>query len=307
MNIDKSKSGYVFNIQQFSVHDGPGIRTIVFLKGCPLHCRWCSNPESQSTSIELAWSSSKCMGCHHCMKTCPNKAITQGDSGKIKINRNLCKKCFKCTEVCPTSALSAFGKEMTISQVLNQVESDSAFYSRSDGGMTLSGGEPLLQAEFAIDLLKEARHHGIRTAIETCGDVEWLVLEQACKQLTTVIYDIKCIDASKHKRYTGLTNKQILSNFEKMCRQFQDLPILARTPIIPGFNDSEKDVLEIIDFIKQFPNVSYELLQYHRLGEPKYLSLGREYTMGDIKLSDEAFNHLKLVAKKRFENEKIKK
>ena len=301
MSIDKRKYGYVFNIQKFSVHDGPGIRTIVFLKGCPLHCRWCSNPESQNTSPELAWSSSKCMGCHQCIETCPNQAITQGNQGEIKINRNLCKKCFKCTTDCPTSALSVFGKKMSIQEVLSEVESDSAFYSRSDGGMTLSGGEPLLQAEFAINLLKEAKYHGIKTAIETCGCVEWPVLQQACQQLSTVIYDIKCIDASKHKIYTGSTNKQILGNFEKMCRQFPNLPILVRTPIIPGVNDSKDDILAIVDFIKQFPNVNYEPLQYHRLGEPKYISLGREYPMGDVKLSDEKFNLLKLMAEERIE------
>jgi len=190
---------------------------------------------------------------------------------------------------------------MSIEEVLREVESDSAFYRRSDGGMTLSGGEPLLQAEFAINLLKEAKSHGLKTAIETCLCVEWLVLEQACHFLNTVICDIKCIDPLKHKRHTGTTNEQIIGNFEKMCSQFPQLPILARTPIIPGFNDSEADVVAIIDLIKQFPNVNYELLPYHRLGQPKYLSLGREYPLGDVKLSDEVFNHLKQVAKERFD------
>lgn len=301
MSINKSKSGYVFNIQQFSVHDGPGIRTIVFLKGCPLHCPWCSNPESQNSASELAWNSSKCMGCHQCRATCPQQAITLGDRGEIKINRDLCLKCFKCAEACPTTALSVLGKKMSIEEVLREVESDSVFYRRSDGGMTLSGGEPLQQADFAINLLKEAKRHGIRTAIETCGCVEWSTLEQACHLLNNVIYDIKCFDASKHKRHTGVTNEQILSNFGKMCRQFPHLPILVRTPIIPGFNDSEDDILAIIDFIQQFPNVTYELLQYHRLGQPKYNALGRKYPLGDVKLSDETFNHLKLVAKERFE------
>ncbi len=304
MSIDKNKAGYVFNIQQFSVHDGPGIRTVVFLKGCPLRCPWCSNPESQSTDPELAWSLSKCMGCYQCIENCPQQGITQGGNGDIKINRDLCHKCFKCTDVCPTGALRVFGKKMSIKEVLSEVESDSSFYRRSDGGMTLSGGEPLLQADFAINLLKEAKKHGIKTAIETCGRVEWSVMEQACQLLNTVIYDIKCIDSSKHKRHTGVTNEQILGNFEKMCHQFPNLPILARTPIVPGFNDSEDEVLAIIDFIKQFPNVTYEFLQYHRLGQPKYISLGRVYSLGDVKLSDETFNHLKLVAKERFEKEK---
>lgn len=301
MSINKNKSGYVFNIQQFSVHDGPGIRTVVFLKGCPLHCAWCANPESQNASPEIAFSASKCMGCHLCMETCPQRLISQGNHGELKINRGLCNKCFKCTEACPTKAISVFGKKMNIEEVLSEVESDSAFYRRSDGGMTLSGGEPLLQADFAINLLIEAKHHGIKTAIETCGCVEWTVMEQACQSLNTIIYDIKCIDSSKHERHTGAANEQILSNFEKMCRQFPHLKVLARTPIIPGFNDSEDDVLSIIDFIKQFPNVTYELLPYHRLGQPKYISLGREYPLGDVKLSDETFNHLKLVAKERFE------
>ena len=201
MSINKNKYGYVFNIQQFSVHDGPGIRTVVFLKGCPLHCAWCANPESQNASPELAWSSSKCMGCHLCVDTCPQQAISQGEHGEIKINRNLCNKCFKCTEACPTNAISVFGKKMSIKEVLSEVESDSAFYSRSEGGMTLSGGEPLLQADFAINLLKEAKRHGIKTAIETCGCVEWSVMQEACQSLSTIIYDIKCIDSSKHEKH----------------------------------------------------------------------------------------------------------
>jgi len=301
MSKDKNKSGYVFNIQKFSVHDGPGIRTIVFLKGCSLHCPWCSNPESQSAAPELAWSASKCMGCNLCVKSCPQQVITQGEHGEIKINRDLCKKCFKCTEACPTTALRAFGKKMSVEEVISEVESDSAFYRRSEGGMTLSGGEPLLQADFVLNLLKEAKCHGIKTAIETCGCIEWSALEQASHFLNSVIYDIKCIDAAKHKQHTGVSNEQILSNFEKMCRKFSQLPILARTPIIPGFNDSEDDLVAIIDFLKQFPNVNYELLAYHRLGQPKYLSLDREYPLGDVKLSDETFNHLKHVAKERFE------
>lgn len=300
MTLDKSKSGLVFNIQTFSVHDGPGIRTIAFLKGCPLHCEWCSNPESQSTSPELAWSASRCIGCHLCMKACPNKVISLGEHGEIKIDRDQCKKCFTCADACPAGALRVFGQEMSVEEVLREVEADSAFYRRSEGGMTLSGGEALLQGDFAINLLKEAKRHGLKTAIETCGCVQWPVLEQACQYLNTVIFDIKCLDSDKHKQHTGVSNELILSNFKKMCTQFPDKSILARTPVIPGFNDTEEDVLEIIEFLKPFPNVKYELLPYHRLGEPKYISLDRDYPMGSVKLSDEDANHLKAVAREHF-------
>ena len=299
MSLDQKKYGTVFNIQNFSVHDGPGIRTIVFLKGCPLHCTWCSNPESQSLAQELAWSATRCMGCYLCKESCPQQVIRLGDQGEIKINRDLCQKCFKCVDVCPTTALRVFGQKMSIEEVIREVEADSAFYRRSEGGMTLSGGEALQQGDFAINLLKEAKRHGIKTTVETCGFVPWSVLEQACQFLNTIIYDIKCLDSDKHKRNTGVGNELILSNFKEMCSHFPHLPVLARTPIIPGFNDTAEDVFEIVDFIKPSPNVNYELLAYHRLGEPKYTSLDREYPLGNIKLNEEKFQELKSLAKEQ--------
>ncbi|WP_347490288.1 glycyl-radical enzyme activating protein [Desulfoscipio sp. XC116] len=299
MSLDNRKVGTVFNIQKFSVHDGPGIRTIVFLKGCPLICAWCSNPESQSFAPELAWSASRCMGCHLCKESCPRQAISLGEHGEIKINRDLCKKCFKCTDLCPTTALRVFGQQMSVEEVLHEVEADNAFYRRSKGGMTLSGGEALQQGDYAVNLLKEAKRRGIRTAVETCGFVQWSVLEEACHYLDTVIYDIKCLDSAKHKQHTTVGNELILSNFKEMCSRFPYLRVIARTPIIPGFNDTEEDVLGIINFIEPFSNVNYELLPYHRLGEPKYISLEREYLMGDVKLNEETFKKLKVLAKHR--------
>lgn len=299
MSIDKRENGYVFSIQKFSVHDGPGIRTIVFLKGCPLRCHWCSNPESQNSYQEVAWNASKCIGCYKCKASCPQQAIGLINHGEIKINRSLCESCFKCANVCPATALRVFGQKVTIREVMREVEADSIFYRRSEGGMTLSGGEPLMQSEFAINLLKEARSQGIRTAIETCGHVQWSVLENACYFVQMVIYDIKCIDSDKHKYYTGVGSELILDNLKKICSQFPHLPILVRTPIIPGFNATELDINKIVDLIKPFPNVSYELLPYHRLGEPKYNSLDREYPMGNVKLDEELANHLKSAAKEQ--------
>jgi glycyl-radical enzyme activating protein family len=294
---DNDQYGCVFNIQQYSVHDGPGIRTIVFLKGCPLHCAWCSNPESQNIDPELAWSANRCIGCHLCLVSCTQTAIKWGENDKIKIDRNLCNRCFHCADVCPPSALNILGVRMSVEDVLRKVESDSSFYRRSEGGMTLSGGEPLQQAGFSINLLREAKRYGINTAIETSGNVQWPILEQACRLLNTVMYDLKCLNSAKHSIYTGIGNELILNNLKMMCSTFPDLKVLVRTPVIPGFNDAEEEILAIANFVKPFPNVKYELLRYHRLGEPKYLSLDRNYPLGDVKLDVKIFNQIKLAAK----------
>lgn len=288
----KNNSGIIFNIQNFSVHDGPGIRTIIFLKGCPLNCLWCANPESQCQNYELAYRIQKCIGCGLCKDKCRKNAISI-DNNKVSIDDKLCNKCFDCVDSCPSKALHVIGERKTVEEVLDIVEQDSIFYVNSEGGLTLSGGEPLLQSEFAISILKEAKYRRINCAIETSGYVRWEVLNEACKYLDYVLYDIKSMDTKKHKQFVGTSNELILENFQKMCKQFKDLPILVRTPVIPGFNDEKEEIQKVYDFIKQFQNVKYELLPYHRLGEPKYKSLGREYPLGEIKLDIEKFNMLK--------------
>lgn len=302
MSFSKNKRGIIFNIQKFSVHDGPGIRTIVFLKGCPLRCLWCSNPESQRSQPEIAWSAQKCIGCNQCIDNCQLKNIFLSNNNELKINRQSCTSCFKCANGCPSRALHVIGEEKTVEEILDEVESDEIFYSNSRGGLTLSGGEPLLQGEFAIELLKEAQHRRIDCAIETTGYVEWPILKEACKYLDTILFDIKCIDSEKHKKFTGVNNGRIIENFTKMCTEFNDKPVIARTPIIPGFNDSEEDIISIIDFLKQFSNVSYEFLPYHRLGQSKYTSLDRNYPLGDIKLDSEKMKRFNEIAKERFSN-----
>jgi pyruvate formate lyase activating enzyme len=295
-------TGLVFNIQRYSVHDGPGIRTIVFLKGCPLACRWCSNPESQSNAPELAFNANKCIGgaaCGLCRQACPQAAVKLVADGKIEIDRLKCVTCFSCVDACPAKALHIFGNSMTVDEVLKAAEADGVFYGRSGGGLTLSGGEPLAQGSFTVALLKEARRRRMNTAMETCGLGDWAVLAEAAKYLNTIIFDIKTIDAQKHKEYTGAGNEAILANFTRLCEEFPALPKLVRTPVIPGFNDSEGDIAAIADFLAGRPNVDYELLAYHRMGQPKYRYLDRDYPLGDSKLDDDRFKSLKQLVKER--------
>ncbi len=289
---DKKKTGIVFNIQKYSVHDGPGIRTIAFLKGCPLRCQWCSNPESQNRAPELAFNENRCLTlskCKHCINACVRGAITRRDDDKIVIDRSLCEDChMPCAEACPANGLIVYGEPRTVDNVLNVVEQDAAFYARSGGGMTLSGGEPMMQGEFAAALLREARRRRLKTTIETCGVAPWSAYEEAGPSLTSLIYDIKHMDKEKHKEHTGGSNEIVLENFKKIVENFPKLPIRVRTPIIPGFNDTVEDVTAIANFIKPFEHVEYEMLPYHRLGTQKYHFLDREYPLGAVNLPQEA-------------------
>ncbi len=300
---DNGKYGYVFNIQQFSVHDGPGIRTMAFLKGCPMRCWWCSNPESQKVLPELAYNSNKCIGiteCMNCIEVCFTGAIKKDKENRIIIDRELCDDCLHCAQVCPSKALNPFGNLLSIDEVLKVVEEENIFHSRSGGGITLSGGEPFMQAEFSVALLREAKRRRINTAMETAGYTAWENMEGACGHLDTILFDIKTMDDQKHAEFTGVSNKLILDNFDKMCAGFPDLRIVVRTTIVPGFNDTAEEVFAIVDFIKGRQNVSYEPLVYHRLGQPKYEYLGRKYLLAEIKADEGKINALKEAALKRF-------
>ena len=297
-----NRTGLVFNIQRYSLHDGPGIRTLVFLKGCPLRCRWCSNPESQQLEPELAYNEGKCIGsaeCALCLKECPHGAVFEKESGKMGIDRAVCQACFHCVEVCPSLARKVFGERMSVEEVLSVVEADGIFYTRSGGGITLSGGEPLVQGGFAGELLGEARRRRLNTSMETCGFGNWQDLERVCRNLDSILFDIKCMDPVKHKTFVGVSNEIILANFRRLCASFPDLPKMVRTPVIPGFNDDEAEIRAIIDFIADCPKVDYELLAYHRLGQPKYCYLGRDYPLANVALSDERLKMLDEMAKER--------
>lgn len=297
---DKQKKGLVFNIQKYSVHDGPGIRTIVFLKGCALSCRWCSNPESQKRRPELAYNVGRCLTlnkCVRCLEACARGALIRQDDGTLRIDRDRCGDCaMSCAEACPAQGLIVYGQERTVDDVLKVVEQDAAFYTRSSGGLTLSGGEPLLQGEFAAAILREARRRRIKTAVETCGMASSDTLREAAHYLNYVLFDIKHMDTAVHEAQTGVPNGHILEDFRILAEEFPDLPILARTPVIPGFNDTEEAVAAIATFLQPFEHVRYEMLPYHRLGTQKYHFLDRTPPMGDVTLDKNIMPRLQRAA-----------
>lgn len=285
---DKEQQGIVFNVQKFSVHDGKGIRTLVFLKGCPLRCAWCSNPESQKLAPERAFNPTRCLTaevCGRCAQACPNGAIAV-TNGVLCNNRAACKECFTCAHACPSGAQSVYGESQSVDTILKRVEEDGVFYSRSGGGLTLSGGEALAQPDFAIALLREARARRINTVMETCGHYPYEHLHEACKHLNSLIFDIKSANSAKHKEFTGVGNERIVENFKNLCTDYPELPILVRTPVIPGFNDTEKDIQAILNILPRRWNIRYELLAYHRMGQPKYEYIGRKYPYEGMSMDD---------------------
>ncbi len=272
--------GLVFNIQKFSLHDGTGIRTLVFLKGCPLSCRWCANPEGISPSVELAFDPAKCIGtgeCGRCLEACPCGAVRPSPhGGRVEIDRTRCGACGLCADACPSRALERVGRWMTVEEVLREVEEDSGFYARSGGGLTLSGGEPLLQAAFSVEVLRAARGRGIHTALETSGSCPWEDLEAACSLADEVFFDVKALESAKHRAGTGVPNERILENLRRLCARFPDRLLRVRTPVIPGYNDTPADIRAIAEFLEALPGpVAYELLPFHRFGESKYGRLGK--------------------------------
>lgn len=296
--LDKDVLGTVFNVQKFSVHDGKGIRTLVFLKGCPLRCKWCSNPESQRLEQERAFNPTRCLTapvCGRCVDACPSGAITKIDD-QLCDDREKCTECFACVQACPSSAQSCYGETQTVDLVLRRVEEDGVFYARSGGGLTLSGGEPMVQPDFVLALLREARARRINTAMETCGHCDWGGMAKACALLNSLIFDVKCMDSAKHREFTGVGNELILKNFTRLCEEFPDLPLMVRTPVIPGFNDTEEDILAIREFISRRPNVRYELLPYHRMGQPKYEYIGKRYPYEGVVLNDAVMKRLQALA-----------
>ena len=281
-------TGTVFNIQPYSLHDGPGIRTVVFLKGCPMRCKWCANPESQNIYPELWFDREKCIsgkGCLFCAKlTDISRFDPAAVNGKVK----------DFESICPCGALGVYGREMTVGEIIDRVETESVFYGDS-GGLTLSGGEPFMQGEFALELLKEAKRRHIHTSAETCGLCSKEVLHRAAEMLDYILFDIKLIDEERHIRNTGCSNRQILENLEMLFAEFPKIHKRIRTPVIPTVNDNEEDIRAIVSYLSGRENYSYELLPYHRFGAGKYRLLDREYAAIPDKLDSELFEKLKTL------------
>lgn len=270
LNDARATQGVIFNVQHYSIHDGPGIRTTVFLKGCPLRCLWCQNPESQLTRPELFFNADLCQGCGKCVAVCPNHAVELLD-GKSRTDRNSCRASGECVQVCPNDARNIMGKYATAGEVFSQVAADAIFYQQSGGGMTLSGGEPLMQPQFSANLLKLCRDAAIHTTLDTCGYASWDTARRVLEQVDLVLYDFKHMDPVEHKKLTGMSNELILENAKKIRREL-NVSMLARVPIAPGLNDSVENVRATAQFIANELGdaVKVHLLPYHRLGEAKY-------------------------------------
>lgn len=288
-----SISEVVFNIQRFSLHDGPGIRTTVFLKGCSMHCFWCHNPEGQHPSPELRYYADRCIACGQCVLACPNHAHELRNGVHIFL-RESCRVSGACVETCYPQALQLEGKYMTVEQVLEEVLRDKAFYENSGGGVTLSGGEPALAREFASDLLRRCKDKGLHTAIETCGECEWTSLEDLLPVTDLIMMDLKHMTPEKHRTATGQRNDRILENARQLAAT--DKPIIFRTPVVPGVNESAEDIGQIASFVRELMEsrkrsvptgngvafIKYELLAFHKMASGKYPSLGLEYKASSI-------------------------
>lgn len=269
-------TGTIFNIQKYSIHDGPGIRTTVFLKGCPLHCWWCHNPESQNYGPQLIFREDRCIGCGTCVKVCPNH--TQKDK---------CDCCGACARACPTCAREVIGSTVTAEYVLKEIEKDIIFYDQSGGGVTFSGGEPLVQPNFLQEMLKECKARDIHTAIDTSGYANWEVLSRMVDSTDLFLYDIKHMDDTIHTKTVGVSNRIILGNLEKLSKIHSN--IIIRIPIIPGINDDQQNIVSTAKYISSISISRANILPYHKTGMDKYDRLDRKYRLvGTVEPSKES-------------------
>lgn len=287
------KTGVVTNIQRYTIHDGPGIRTEVFLKGCPLNCKWCSNPEAISPQKELGIYPIKCIGfdkCGLCAKACPleGKPLVFDDNKLWYVQRDICLGCLKCTESCFLGALKPWGDEMTVDEVMKEVLADKGYFDTSGGGITISGGEVAVQWEFTLELLKACRENGVHTCVESSMQCAPEILERFYPYTDLMITDIKSMDTDVHKKWCGAGNEQILKNIKQTVDAGVDL--IIRIPILPEINNSEENIRKTAEFIRdELGNkiVQLQLLPYRKMGTDKYDSLQLEYPMGeDYKMPD---------------------
>jgi len=286
-------TGLVFNIQRFSIHDGPGIRTTVFLKGCAMQCFWCHNPEGRHPYPEVGYAADRCIACGNCVVACPHNAHVMENGTHIFL-RERCQSSGECIATCYSGALTLNGTLMTVDQIMNEVLRDRAFYESSQGGVTLSGGEPTFDSSFARAILERCKVEGLHTAIETCGYSPWAALEALLPVTDLIMMDLKLFTPEKHQAATGISNERILANARKLA--LTGMSIIFRTPIVPMLNDSDDEFGKIASFVRSLidlrhgngatrirtPDITYELLTFHKLASDKYRSLGLEYRASHI-------------------------
>lgn len=281
----------VFNIQKFSIHDGPGIRTTVFFKGCPLSCAWCHNPESQSYQREMLWDSGKCTLCGKCAAKCGSGALEVSD-GQLRYHRSRCDFCGSCTDFCVNGAREIAGQELTASEILREIEKDRVFYEQSGGGVTFSGGEAMCQPDALAELARNCRERGIHVAVDTCGYAPFSSFEKVMEYTDLFLYDIKLMDSELHQEYTGRDGLLILDNLRRLSEMGANVNL--RLPIIGGINDDEENIGKILEFIDGTGIREVNLLPYHDIARNKYSRLGRKYEGGEMSVpTEERMNELK--------------
>ena len=276
----KTTTGYIFDIKRYAIHDGPGIRTTVFFKGCPLSCSWCANPEGQRSSREFIFWPDRCLACDACIDACKKHAIVKENGNLRKINESRCDLCGDCVQECYSEALQTIGREIGVEELVKEIEKDEDFYLESGGGVTFSGGEPFSQPEFLHEMLMACKSRNIHTAIDTCGYVSWDTLKKTISYVDLFLYDIKLMDERKHKEFTGASNKLILSNLQKLVKVHQ---VIVRVPLIPDINNGLDSIEQLAEFLLKLRKIrEIDLLPYHKLGVSKYKLLGRKYALEDI-------------------------
>jgi pyruvate formate lyase activating enzyme len=283
-NGPSETSGVVFHIMRFSLHDGPGIRTAVFLKGCPLACWWCHNPESQNLEPEVLYSAERCRLCGDCALACPHGAIAR-TAARMTVNDN-CELCGACVDACGAEARSIAGRTMTVTEIVAEIERDVVFFDESGGGVTFTGGEPFGQPELLEALLHACRARRIHTTIETCGAAARETVMRISGLADLILYDLKMLDAARHRQYTGAGNRNILENLKALVAAGR--PVTVRIPVVPGVNDGVVEVRAACDYLATLRVARVDLLPYHAAGAEKYRRLGREYRMEQTKAPDDA-------------------
>jgi pyruvate formate lyase activating enzyme len=275
----------IVNIQKFSLHDGPGIRTLVFFKGCPLRCLWCANPECINVEHEIGFNRALCDHCGQCVEACPQQAIVLDESGLLRIERTRCNACGQCVTACTREALAIYGREVLLEELFREVQSDAIFYRGSGGGVTVSGGEPLLQIDFVTALFQLCHEANISTVVETCGHVSKEIMSRILPLVDFIFYDLKAIHEGKHRALTGRGNGLILDNARMVAES--GVPLQFRMPLVPGYNDDIDNIKGTAEFLHSLniDRPSIELMPYHRLGMGKYDALERDYPLRELDMA----------------------